>query len=176
MRIFNHNKVLVRTRFIFAFLAALSLSAWTPDYSKYDDDQRISRITWRAACRISHYELCPEERPAVRRSPILGERMSARGVYWLGTPVVWLDSPQRGTQQWLTTFHEQVHFIQYVNGVSVEGYDRDLRCLIEREALDFTNAYALELGRPELQRTLEVWQELYNCGPKTSTKSLMGTH
>lgn len=176
MRIQSNHKVLVRARFIFAFLAALSLTAWTPDYasSKYDDDQRNSRVTWTAACRISQYRYCPEQGPETRRSPILGEIMDARGSYWTGSAAVWLDVTLHGTQSWLTTFHEQIHYIQYINNVATDNPSKNLLCLVEREALDFTNQYAIELERPDLQRTVEVWRDIYNCGTKVDPKSFMG--
>jgi len=82
----------------------------------------------------------------------------------MGTPVVWLDKAlSTGTQMWLTIFHEQIHYLQGWNRVDSLGFDKTLRCLIEREALDFTNAYADELGRPDLKRTLKVWRKLYGC-------------
>lgn len=176
MRFSNNHKVLARARFIFAFLFVIGLSAWTPDFTKYDDDQRVSRITWEAVCRISRYEYCPEGHPPTRRSPILGELMDARGSYWTGSSVVWLDRSLHGTQQWLTTFHEQLHYVQYINNVATDDPSKHLLCLVEREARDFTNQYARELRRPDLQRDLDVWQALYSCGPKHDRKSFMGGH
>jgi len=154
-----------RLRFLIAFLAVTFLSGaadkLTPD--RYTLDQRVAKITWKAACRISQYEECPKRGPAVRRSPVIGE-VGARGAYWMGTPVVWLDKAlSTGTQMWLTIFHEQIHYLQGWNRVDSLGFDKTLRCLIEREALDFTNAYADELGRPDLKRTLKVWRKLYGC-------------
>lgn len=85
----------------------------------------------------------------------------------MGSPVIWLDpSLKRGTQMWLTIFHEQIHYLQYLNGTDSEGYDKILRCLIEREALDFTNMYADELKAPALKRTVKTWRKLYKCGPE----------
>ena len=140
------------------------LSGWVDKLpERYAKDQRIAKITWKAACRISNYEVCPKHGPAVRRSPLIGE-VGARGAYWMGSPVIWLDPPLKsGTQMWMTIFHEQIHYLQWINQVDSEGFDRTLRCLIEREALDFTNAYAVELGRSDLQRTVEVWRRLYGC-------------
>jgi hypothetical protein len=145
------------------------LSGWEADYSndQYVRDQRIAQITYKAACRISNYE-CVRPAPVVRRSPILGEN-GIRGAYWVDSTVVWLDRPLKGSQLWLTIFHEQVHYLQTQNTVGGEGYDKLLTCLVEREALDFTNEYAVELDRSDLIRTIEVWRELYNCKPQSQT-------
>jgi len=167
---------LPRLRFLIPFAAAIFLSLGANSYvaTQYSDDQRIAKITWKAACRISNYEVCPKKGPAVRRSPILGEMASARGAYWLGSSVIWLDKPLSGTQVWLTVFHEQIHYLQTVNGVTMEGYDQTLRCLVEREALELTNAYVDELGAPRsYKRTVEVWRKLYGCTPN-SGKQIMG--
>ena len=160
-----------RLRYLLPLLASLMLmlgadaiATYTPN--QYNIDQRIAAITWDAACRISQYEVCPDKGPAVRRSPVVGELGRARGIYFVGSYVVWLDPEIGGSQAWLTTFHEQIHFLQSANLVEMAEYDDHLLdCLVEREALDFTNAYARELRRPELQRTLEVWYALYECDP-----------
>lgn len=157
-----------RLRFLIAFLAVTILSGWEADYSsdQYVRDQRIARITYKAACRISQYD-CVRPAPVVRRSPILGEN-GIRGAYWPASTVIWLDRPLKGTQLWLTIFHEQVHYLQVANTVDSGGWDKLLTCLIEREALDFTNEYAVELERPDLIRTVEVWRKLYNCDPSST--------
>ncbi len=157
-----------RLRFILPLIAVAAFAFSDParvETDSYRSDQRIARITWKAACRISKYD-CPYKSPKVRRSAILGEQ-GIRGAYWAGSPVVWLDKPVHGTQLWLTIFHEQVHYIQTANGVG-DDWGRLLSCMMEREALDFTNAYALELKAPGYVRTLKVWRSLYNCDPATS--------
>ena len=153
---------------------AIALYATSPP-DRYGVDQRIAAITYAAACRLSQYTYCPEIGPTVRRSPILGEMASARGAYWMGAPVVWLDTTVGGTQAWLTILHEQIHYLQWHNEVDSEGFDRTLTCLLEREALEFTNAYARELRRPKLIRTVEDWRDLYNCHEKNN-KRIMGIH
>jgi len=92
--------------------------------------------------------------------------MGAYGVYYYGSPIVWIDEGETLTQVWLTIFHEQVHYMQELNGVEGDGYDKSLACLIEYEAMDYTNKYADELGTsaPYI-RHVEEWRELYNCKP-----------
>jgi hypothetical protein len=155
-----------RFRFLIAFVAVVFLcGAASKLPSQYSTDQRIAKITWKAACRISNYEVCPKRGPAVRRSPVIDE-VNAWGAFWPRTEVIWIGQAlelQIGTRLWLTIFHEQIHYLQGINTIEYDGYDKALSCLIEREALDFTNAYAEELGRSDMQRTVERWRELYNC-------------
>jgi len=163
----------MRLGFLIVFLAvaALSLAPVSEVADRYTMDQRIAGITWDAACRISKYD-CAVQEPTVRRSPVIGENR-ARGVYWENSTVIWLDSSLRGTQFWLTTFHEQIHYLQGQNTVGFVQFDRMLTCLVEREALDFVNTYADELGRSDLKRTVVEWRKLYNCRIK---KSKTGMH
>ena len=99
--------------------------------------------------------------------------MNARGAYWCDTNIVWLDTAMLdNTQTWLTIFHEQVHKLQCDNYVDGYGdWDKELNCLVEREANDFTMIYASELHVPETYiRTDAEWRHIYNCKP---TKRLM---
>ena len=163
----------MRLRFLIALLAAaaLSLAPVSDVPGRYTLDQRIAGITWDAACRISKYD-CDVQEPTVRRSPVLGEN-SARGAYWEDSTVLWLDNTLHGTQFWLTTFHEQIHYLQGHNTVGFVSFDAMLTCLVEREALEFVNTYADELGRPDLKRPVDVWRKIYNCRIK---KSKIGMH
>lgn len=100
--------------------------------------------------------------------------MNARGAYWCDVNIVWLDTAMTdNTQTWLTIFHEQVHKLQCDNYVDGYGdWDKELNCLVEREANDFTTLYALELQTPvQYIRTDDEWREIYNCKLK---KQLMG--
>ena len=171
-----------RLRFLVPLLASLILmtgadalalyASSAPD--RYGVDQRIAAITWEAACRISQYEICPDKGPVVRRSIVIGELGSANGIYFIGSDVVWLDTPRGGTGAWLTIFHEQIHFLQSQNLFEINEYDDwMLGCLVEREALDFTNTYAQELRRPELQRSIEVWEDLYKCKLSNKPRHIM---
>ena len=162
----------MRPGLLLTFLAAVALaSAPVKVADRYTMDQRIAGITWDAACRISKYD-CDVQEPTVRRSPVLGEN-SARGAYWEDSTVLWLDSTLHGTQFWLTTFHEQIHYLQGQNTVGFVSFDHMLTCLVEREALIFVNTYADELGRPDLKRPVDVWRKLYNCRIK---KAKTGMH
>jgi hypothetical protein len=167
-----------RFRFIAAF-ALTALLAFSEPFAitdSYRADQRIAHSTWKAACRLSYYETCPKRGPALRRSPIVGEMAEAYGLYWMGSDVIWVDTTLSGTRLWLTTFHEQIHYIQGLNYVDVEGYSKLNNCLIEREAMELTNKYGLELKVvASFLRTVEVWRELYNCKPGTPTR-IMHTH
>jgi len=132
--------------------------------SRYEADQRIAKVTWKAACRISNYEVCGK-RPAVRRSPVIDE-MHAWGAYWYGQEIVWIGKTlelKSGSRLWLTIFHEQIHYLQWINSIDYDGYDKALTCLVEREALDFVNLYADELAAGYMKRTVEKWRELYGC-------------
>lgn len=155
-----------RARFLYALMLTLlaygCVNLTTP--TVYDIDQRIARITWEAACRLSQYDICPSQGPFARRSPIVGEMASAYGLYWMGSPVTWIADDLMGTQLWLTIFHEQIHFLQYFNGVDEEDDSRLTRCLLEREAMELTNKFAAELGsEPKYTRSATVWRRLYGC-------------
>jgi len=141
--------------------------------SKYATDQVIAKVTWKAACRISNYEQC-SDRPAVRRSPVIDE-MRAWGAYWYGQRIIWIgeaDVLQAGSRLWLTIFHEQIHYLQWLNSVEYDGYDKQLTCLVEREALDFVNLYADEIDAGYMKRTVEEWRDLYGCD-LSSNKRIM---
>jgi len=158
-----------RYRFLIAFALIALFAVFHDPYAQtdsYDADQRIAYKTWKAACRLSHYETCPKTGPALRRSPIVGEMAEAYGLYWMGSDVIWVDTTLKGTRLWLTTFHEQIHYIQGLNYVDVEGYSKLNDCLIEREAMELTNTYGMELEVPLFfLRTVGVWRELYKCEP-----------
>jgi len=168
---------LPRLRFLIPFALAIFMSLGANSYvsTQFDEDQRIAEITWEAACRLSQYE-CPDKSPMVRRSPIIGEMARARGAYWFAAQVVWLDSPLGGSQQYLTTLHEQIHYLQWFNRVGDEtGWSDLMKCIQEREALEYTNAYALELGLSEQwMRSVPEWRRLYGCTPPKQSKKLMG--
>lgn len=155
---------LPRIRFVLPFLLISTLSGWAADpyVSRFDSDQRIAAITYKAACRITNY-VCPKVgMPQVRRSATLGDN-GVRGIIWNDEGVVWLDTKVKGTQTWLVMLHEQIHWLQIKNGVDAGANDSLLICIMEREALDFTNEYARELRAPWMQRTLEEWRKLYGC-------------
>ncbi len=140
---------------------------------QYTTDQRMAKITWKAVCRLSNYRVCPRKGPEVRRSPIVGEIGGAYGLYWMGMDVVWIDTKLKGNRAWLTTFHEQIHYLQYVNTVDV-GESRIFDCLIEREAMELTNDYARELkAGPSHITNLARWRQLYNCQPRAYNRGLM---
>ncbi len=160
-----------RLRFWTALFAVLILQLGLHTYalaSPFEQDQRIARITWKAATRLTGYDIHQKTTPQVRRSPILGEMMNARGAYWCEVNIVWLDTAMTdNTQTWLTIFHEQVHKLQCDNYVDGYGdWDKELNCLVEREANDFTTLYARELKTPQSYiRTDEDWRTIYNCKP-----------
>ena len=163
---------LPRLRFVIPFLLIAWFSVAVDSYvaTQYQEDQRTAKIVWKAACRITNYEVCPRKGPAIRRSPIVNELMGALGVYWMGSPVIWLSEPITGGQAWLTILHEQIHYLQYLNDVDSEGFDKNLTCLEEREAMVFTNIYAIEIDRLDLVRSVEVWRDLYKCHPNSTSK------
>ncbi len=165
-----------RLSYLIALLAALFLlgQSRAPEANddQYVSDQRMGRNTWKAVCRLSQYRHCPRKAPEVRRSPIVGELAKAYGVYWMGMEVVWIDTNLTGIRAWLTTFHEQIHYVQYLNGVDVDD-SRLFDCLIEREAMELTNMYAREMkAGPSHIRSVVRWRQLYKCQPRT-TRGLM---
>ena len=168
---------MVRFRFILGLLAALGLGLYTyihaSNLNTWADDQRIVKITFKAACDLSNYK-CNFPLPTLRRSPILGDQ-NIRGMYTCDAPILWVDPSLNGTQLWLTTFHENVHYIQCMNGTIKPGYGSTMsRCVAEREAWSLVNIYVDELRAPQrYKRSLETWLSLYNCSP---TKRFMRIH
>ena len=161
-----------RLSYLIALLAALFLlgQSRAPEANddQYVSDQRMARSTWKAVCRLSQYRACPRKAPELRRSPIVGELARAYGIYWMGMEVVWIDTKLTGTRAWLTTFHEQVHYLQYLNTVDVDD-SHLFDCLIERESMELTNKYAVELkAGPSHIRSLVRWRQLYNCQPRVN--------
>ncbi len=155
----------MRLKFLIAFMATLLLAIVVPEEpaSRFTQDQRIAAIVFSDACKISNYVCDSLTPPMVRRSASLGDGR-ARGAYWNGSTVIWLDEPVRGTQVWLTLFHETVHYIQYYNTVSTDGHDLLLRCIKEREAWTLTEQYIDVLHAPQTyRRSLEEWRRLYGC-------------
>jgi hypothetical protein len=152
-----------RLRFVVPFIAALLLTGYGEVASKWEQDQRIARLTWKAACELSRYSCKRLDVPTVRRSGMLGD-IRARGAYWGGSPIIWLDWPLKGTQMWLTTFHEQIHYLQWHNRAYDGNSSRLLDCVIEREAWRLTNEYVDYLKAPQtFKRSLEDWKRLYDC-------------
>jgi len=164
---------LPRLRFILPLVAAIFLTGATTVASQWAQDQRVARATWKAACELSKYNCKGLETPTVRRSGMLGD-IRVRGAYWGGSPIVWLDTPLKGTQMWLTIFHEQIHYLQYFNGAFDDNSSRLLDCVIEREAWKLTNEYVDYLNAVQsFKRPLEEWKRLYDCDAKQQTQ-IMG--
>jgi len=167
MRITNNHKVLPRTRFILAFLATLALTVWAPDYSKYNADQKMSQIIFKAACRLTNYDCTNLHAPIIRRSRYIGD-IKVRGLYAPSSVIFWLDNNLRGTQQWLTAFHETVHYLQWFNTASGTDTSSNMICLLEDEALKYVNQYVDILKAPQsYKRSLEEWRKLYSCAGAT---------
>ena len=157
-----------RAKFVYALLLTILVYGCVvvkDAYTTYERDQRTARITWEAACRLSQYDYCPKAGPFTRRSPIVGEMARAYGLYWMGSPVIWIDTNLMGTRLWLTIFHEQVHYLQSINKVTVPADETRLTvCMLEREAMELTNEFAAELGaEPKYTRSAAEWRRLYRC-------------
>lgn len=152
----------MRLRFAVALVAALLLTGIStiPD-STFTKDQRIAAVVYSAACSMTGYK-CTDVVPQIRRSPQL-RAYGYKGLYW-SAGIIWLDTGLTGSKLWLSAFHETVHVLQDRNGVLDYQFDPELDCLVEREALDYTNAYADVIGAgPSFKRTVEEWRELYDC-------------
>lgn len=168
----NFNQIL-RARFIVAFAAVVLLAAWAPDYSKYSDDQKVARIAFKHACQETNYNCKGLEAPVVRRAGYL-KTVYIRGIFKPGSYIVWLDTTLQGTQQWLTTYHEVIHYLQEAN-TAIQGFDgKHMKCVVEWEAWKYTNDYVDFLRAPQtFKRSLSDWQGLYNCAPTSEFKGFM---
>lgn len=151
-----------RVRFIFALgIAFMLMGVNLEPTTQFTADQRIAAIVYSSACRMTNYE-CSGDVPMLRRSPELFHN-GIRGMFW-SEGVYWVANEMTGTQLWLTAFHETVHVLQNRNGILEYDDDDLLDCMVEREALDFTNAYVDVLNAPQsFKRTVETWRELYDC-------------
>ena len=167
----------MRLKFLIALMAALLLAAVMPyePASRFTQDQRIAAIVFSDACEMSNYICEGIPVPMMRRSPSFGD-MGVRGAYWNDSYVIWLDGPVRGTQLWLTTLHEIMHYLQYVNTVGTDTPDKLLLCVQEREAWHLVEQYIDILHAPATyRRSLEEWRRLYGChaSKKPGNKKLM---
>ncbi|MCB7130175.1 MAG: hypothetical protein J3T61_11625 [Candidatus Brocadiales bacterium] len=155
----------MRLKFLVVFMATLLLTVVVPDKptSRFTQDQRVTAIVFSDACEMSNYICKGIPVPMLRRSASLGE-VTVRGAYWNGSNVIWLDEPLRGTQLWLTTLHEIIHYLQHKNTASRYEPDSLLRCVLEREAWTLVEQYIGVLHAPQTyRRSLEDWRTLYGC-------------
>lgn len=151
-------------KFLLPLLAAsllmLGVSRTSAPETQFQADQRIAKEIFTAACSISKYNCNGLTVPQIRRTPEIA-RLGMRGLYFGGN-VVFLAGWLMPVQSRLTAFHEMIHVLQwYSYPIFLEASQR---CVMEREALNYTNAYARSLDLPEnFIRTLDAWRKLYGC-------------
>jgi hypothetical protein len=137
----------------------LSLTAYAEE-GQWSKDQRIGRLVYKEACRMSNYK-CDIKAPIVRRSETL-ETRGLNGMY-IGGDIIWINDNLRGTQAWLTIFHETVHYLQ-IQGKPMKVSPDVLWCALEWEAADLTNQYVDVLGAADFyKRSYTRWQGIYSC-------------
>jgi len=123
------------------------------------DDQDMAFV-WRHVCEISQYDCSELDVPEFRWTPQLDSH-GLRGAYPLGNRF-WIQDDLPYSRQLLIMFHETLHYVQYHNEVPITK-SNVIRCISEREALDFTNQFADEIGVPELKRSVDDWKKKYRC-------------
>jgi hypothetical protein len=91
---------------------------------------------------------------------MLDER-GMRGLY-SGGDILWIDTSLLPIQSQLTIFHEMVHYLQFT--VGKPNIEMTSRCVIEREAYEYTNLYVDIMGYGEVfKRDLTEWRRAYRC-------------
>lgn len=156
MRAWTLGFILVALIFIQQALAIEPLSV-------FENDNRVMGIIFEDACRLSKYDCDGVEQPVVRRSSQLSS-IKIWGLY-TGGKILWIDRELMPVRSRLTMFHEAIHYLQFVVGQLEPGYiNRIGGCVIEREALELSNAYALKvLNMPQYVRSVQEWKNIYRC-------------
>jgi hypothetical protein len=133
-----------------------------PPKTTYEGDQSVVEQIFEDACRISEYNCSGLEQPLVRRSNQL-DPVHVSGLY-AGGKILWINNQMVATPRILILFHEMIHYLQFNSGM-IEPTMRGtiVTCIIEREAMELTNAYTLELNMPQLVRQVADWEETYGC-------------
>ena len=128
--------------------------------SQFDADQDSAYRMLIHACQVTGYNCDGEIIPQVRTNPQM-KSMKIRGLYQ-GGYILWIENDLMPIQRRLTIFHETVHYLQFEVGKA--NMDMASRCLLEREAMEYTNLYVDLMGYgDEFKRDLLEWQISYRC-------------
>lgn len=142
-------------------LAMLGGTVWYSS-AQYRADQEVLHSIFDKACEITYYDCTEVERPTVRRSEQV-EDNKLHGIY-MGGNVIWIEKNREYTKSVLTIFHEVVHYLQFtVGGIDPIMVSTAAGCVLEREAMEATNAFADYLGVPDYKRELIEWKKTYGC-------------
>lgn len=147
---------------ILALLVCVQQVRAYPPKTTFEVDQIEIQQIFRDACRISEYECSGIEIPVVRRSNQLNP-MHVYGLY-AGGNILWINNQVIASRRALTMFHEVIHYLQFNVGKLNPDLMGDIAsCVVEREAMELTNKYALESNMIYYVRQLDEWQETYGC-------------
>lgn len=123
-------------------------------------DQRTAHIALVHACQVTQYDCSGIDVPQVRTN-LQMPAQGARGMY-MGGGILWIDPDLLPIQRRLTIFHEVVHYLQFEAGRL--NVVMTSRCVLEREAMEFTNLYVDLMGfGDQFKRDLLEWQMRYRC-------------
>lgn len=146
---------------ILALLVCVQQVLAYPPKTTFEVDQIEIQQIFRDACRISEYECSGVDTPVVRRSNQL-DPMHVYGLY-AGGNILWINH-DLASRRALTMFHEVIHYLQFnVGKLNPDLIGEIAICVIEREAMELTNKYALESNMIYYVRQLDEWQETYGC-------------
>jgi Zn-dependent peptidase ImmA (M78 family) len=148
---------------ILATLIIIQQALAVQPLTHYEHDNKLMVEIFEDACRLSKYDCDGIEIPLVRRSSQL-KSMDIYGLY-TGGKTLWIDEQLMPVRAKLTMFHEAIHYLQVnVGGIEPDFMNRVGGCVIEREAMELSNAYARDiLKMPQYVRTLENWKRTYRC-------------
>jgi hypothetical protein len=124
-------------------------------------------VAWHLACELSRYDCAGVEPPWIYITPIAG--WNARGVT-IADRSVYIDpnwSNFEDPESMQVLVHEMVHYLQvHVGGSITNGLIRNPieACIIEGEAFEVSNEYAVMVGREDL---LTDWVKNLNCAKIT---------
>ena len=148
---------------IFIVLVFIQQALAVEPLSIFEEDNLVMEEIFEDACRLSKYDCDGIEQPVVRRSTQL-QSHKIWGLY-IGGKTLWIDNNLMPVRARLTMFHEAIHYLQFVVGqLEPEYINRVGGCVIEREALELSNAYAIKvLNMPQYARSVEEWKKIYRC-------------
>lgn len=130
--------------------------------SQYEKDQVVASVIWEDACKISEYPCQGLEAPQVRRGELI-DGYGMYGLYVMGT-TIWISTELDSTQYQLTIFHEMIHYLQRKSGgIDFSAAGPVGMCILEFEAMKFSNIYASALGHTDRMRSVKKFKELYGC-------------
>lgn len=142
-------------------LAMLGGTVWYSS-AQYRADQEVMVSIFQMACDMTYYDCTDVEAPTVRRSEQV-EDNKLHGLY-MGGNIIWIEKNREYIKSVITMFHEAVHYLQFtVGGIDPIMMSKDAMCVLEREAMEATNAFIDYLGVPKYKRELIEWKKTYRC-------------